>query len=70
MYIGLHAEYPLFLSDFNEKRIFSLKVRENLKYQIYDKSPSGSRDFPWRQTNLRNLIATFRNFVIARINID
>ena len=32
MYIGLHVKYPLFLSDFNESRIFTTEYRKILKY--------------------------------------
>jgi hypothetical protein len=34
MYLGLHVQYPLFVSDFNETRIFSIKFRKILKYQV------------------------------------
>jgi hypothetical protein len=34
MYIGLHMKYPLFLSDFNEIRNFSIEFRKIPKYPI------------------------------------
>ena len=34
MYIRLRVDYPLFLSDFNETRIFSTDIRKILKEQI------------------------------------
>ena len=38
MYVGLHVNYPLFLSDLNGTSIFSLDFRKLIKYQISWKS--------------------------------
>jgi hypothetical protein len=34
MYIGLHVEYPLFLSDFSGTKIFLTNFRTNIQYKI------------------------------------
>jgi len=34
MYIGLHVKYPLFLSDFDENRIFLTDFPKIVKYKI------------------------------------
>ena len=36
MYICLHIKYQLFLSDFNETRVFSTNFGKMLKYQIWN----------------------------------
>jgi hypothetical protein len=70
MYIGIHVNYPLLLSDFNETWVFSSDFRKTLKYQTSRKSvqcgPSSSiRE--GRRTDRRNVIvATVR----TRLKID
>ena len=56
MYIGLHVKYSLFLSDFNEARVFSQQILEKYSNnKIYDPLSTGSRVVPsgWtdRQTD-------------------
>jgi hypothetical protein len=36
MYIGLHVEYPLFLSDFNGTRLFSTDFKKILDTEFYE----------------------------------
>ena len=47
MYIGLHVRYPLFLSDFNETRIFSTVIRKILKHKISRKSVHWEPNSVW-----------------------
>ena len=48
IYIGLHVQYSLFLSDFNETSIFPTDFLKKPKYQISLKNASsGSRVVPW-----------------------
>jgi hypothetical protein len=46
MFIGLNVDYPLFLSDFIEIRIFSRQILEKYSNVKFDETPSvGSRVF-------------------------
>jgi len=40
MYVGLHAKSLLFLSGFNQNRIFSSNLSKSLKYETLRKAPS------------------------------
>jgi hypothetical protein len=72
MYIGLHVNYPSFLSDFNEAWIFSTDFRKILKYHMPWKSvlwqPSCSARTDRRidiETGVTKLIFAFGNFANA-----
>ena len=56
--IGLHVKYRLFLSDFNETRLFLTNFRKILKYQISWKSVQWSRFVPCGQTDMTKLTVT------------
>jgi hypothetical protein len=60
----LHVKYPLFLSDFNENRIFPTNFRKILKIQNVTKIyPEGAELFDAdRQTDKMKLIVAFSNF--------
>ena len=72
MCIGLHVKYSLFLSDFNETRIFSTDFRKILKHQI-----SFKKTVQWepsccmrkdRRTDMTKVTAALRNFAKAPKN--
>ena len=61
MYSGLHIQYTLFLSDFNETWILLTNIRKILRHQI-------ARKFvrvPCGETDMTKLIVAFRNFANA-----
>jgi hypothetical protein len=73
--IRLHVKYPLFLSDFNETRIFSTGFRKNTQISNFmkirhveaeffhaDGSTGGQTE---RRISMTKIIVTFRNFVNA-----
>jgi len=69
MYIGLHVNYPLFLSDFNEIE-FSRQFFEKYSNFKFNENPSsGIRVVPCgmtegrRDTGMTKLIVAFRYFV-------
>jgi len=59
MYIGLHVKCLLFLSDFNESRIFSTKFSINAQIKKFHENPSswGGRVVPCGQTDKRTDMA-------------
>jgi hypothetical protein len=64
MYVELHVKYPLFLSDFKERWIFSTDFRKCLTYQMSPKSVQwepGCSMRTYRQTDMTKLRVTLRN---------
>ena len=62
MYIGFHADYPLFLSDFNGGWIFSMDFRKIFKYKLpWNKvfQEDGRTD---RHTDMATLTIASRDF--------
>jgi len=43
MYIGLHVTYPLFLSDCDERRIFSTDFRKYSNIKFHENPSTGGR---------------------------
>ena len=74
MYVGLHVQYPLWLSDFNETSIFSTVYRKNSQISNFKKiRPVGAELFcvdirTDRWSVMTKLIVAFRNFSKALKN--
>ena len=72
MYRGLHVQYLILLSHFNETWIFLYIFKKILKYQISWKSVQWSWVVPYgrmdSQTDMTKLTVTFCNFVNAPKN--
>jgi len=75
MCLGLHAKYPLLLSDFNETWIFAAYFREKTQISNFMKIRSvGAELFhvggrTEGQTDITKLIVAFRNFANASDNL-
>jgi len=68
--IGLHVNYPLFLSDFNKTWISTRQIFEKTpQYEISWNPSRGSRVVPCGQTDMTKLIIAFRNFTNAPWNV-
>jgi hypothetical protein len=61
---SLHVKYALFLSDFNETRIFTTIFEKYSNIKSHKNSSSGNRVIPWGQTNMKPIVA-FRDFANA-----
>ena len=71
-HVGVHVKYPLFLSGFNETKIFATDFRKMLKYQISRKCVQWEPRCCMRndvQTDMK-LIVTFFNSANAPKNTD
>jgi hypothetical protein len=68
MCIGLHVEYPVFLSDANEIWIFSTYFKKILISNFMNIHPMGAEFLPCGRTDMTKLIVPFRNFVNALKN--
>jgi len=70
--IGLHVNYPLFLSDFNKTWIFSTIFEKYSDTKFHEYPSSGSRVVSCgrtdRQTDMTKVIVAFRNFSNAPEN--
>jgi hypothetical protein len=64
MYIGLHVQYPLFLSDFNETRIFSTVFRKICNLKFHENPSSGGSSCSMR-TDGHEEADSHRNFANA-----
>jgi len=61
MYTGLHVKYLLFLSKFDETRIFSTYFQTVLKF--HENPSSGSRVVPHRQADVTKPTVSFHSVV-------
>jgi len=70
MYIDLHVKYPIFMSDFNETRIFWIYFRRIRKYQISWKSVHWEPSCSMRTNGqtMTKQIVSFRNSTNAPKN--
>jgi hypothetical protein len=62
MSTGLHVKYPVFLSDFNQKKIFRQIFEEYSDIKLHENPPSGCRVFPSEQVDRRTDGQTNRHY--------
>jgi hypothetical protein len=61
MYIDIHVKYPIFLSDFNKTRIFSIDFRKNIQMSnLLKMNPVGSEFFHVDRRTDRHQVANSR----------
>jgi len=70
MYVSLHVKYRLFLSYFNETRIFSTDFRKILISNFMKIRPMEAEFHADRRTDMTKLIVSFRNFANAPKKIE
>jgi len=71
MYIGLHVKYRLFLSDFNETRIFSTNFRKKIQISNFMKIRLVAAELFHAdgRTDMTKLIVAYRNFAKVPKNV-
>jgi len=62
VHIGLHIEYPLFLSDFNETNFLGRFFETYSNKKIHENPSSGNRVVPRGETDVTKPTDAFRNF--------
>jgi hypothetical protein len=65
MYIGLHVKYPLFLSDFNQTKLFD-RFSKNTQILLHENASVGAELFRVDGQTDEHDEATSRLFVILR----
>jgi hypothetical protein len=61
-FIGLHAEYPLFLPDFKELEFSRQTLKKYSNITLHENQSSRSLVFPCGWTDMTKLAVTFHNY--------